>query len=160
MLVIGKVMGKRTLWTYLAAIVTGSVAFALAMDWLLPRAWFDGRLQTVGCCMEGGASWWHVAAAGVLLLLLLNALVVNRLRGRLHAHHHAPCHARTVLRVEGMNCNHCAANARKALESVEGVEKAEVDLASGTAFVEGGQPDGQKLVEALAALGFTARVEA
>ena len=160
MLVIGKVMGKRTLWTYLAAIVTGSVAFALAMDWLLPRVWFDGRLQTVGCCMEGGASWWHVAAAGVLLLLLLNALVANRLRGRLHAHHHAPCHARTVLRVEGMNCNHCAANARKALESVEGVEKAEVDLASGTAFVEGGQPDGQKLVEVLAALGFTARVEA
>ena len=74
----------------------------------------------------------------LIVMLLLNALVVNRLRGRQHAHHHAPCHARTVLRVEGMNCNHCAANARKALESVEGVEKAEVDLASGTAFVEGG----------------------
>lgn len=156
-LVIGKVMGRRTLWAYLAAIVTGAVAFALGMDWLLPREWFAERLQGGGCCGEGGGEWWHLAAGALLLLLLFNALVVNRFRGKSHAHHHhAHAHGRTVLQVKGMNCNHCASNARKALESVAGVDRAEVDLASGTAVVEGCVPDLQSLMAALEALGFSA----
>ncbi|MDE7405317.1 MAG: cadmium-translocating P-type ATPase [Clostridiales bacterium] len=44
---------------------------------------------------------------------------------------------KTVLKVEGMSCGHCSARVQKALAAVAGVTKAEVDLASGTATVEG-----------------------
>ncbi|MEI3309553.1 MAG: cation transporter [Eggerthella lenta] len=38
-----------------------------------------------------------------------------------------------TLNVEGMMCQHCVAHVKKALESVEGVEEAVVDLDAGTA---------------------------
>ncbi|MDE6029913.1 MAG: cadmium-translocating P-type ATPase [Clostridiales bacterium] len=44
---------------------------------------------------------------------------------------------KTVLKVEGMSCGHCSARVQKALAAVAGVTNAEVDLASGTATVEG-----------------------
>jgi copper chaperone CopZ len=40
------------------------------------------------------------------------------------------------LRVEGMGCEGCVAAVRQALQSVPGVARAQVDLASGTAEVE------------------------
>ena len=42
-LVIGKVLGRRTLAAYLGAIVAGAVGFGLAIDYLLPAAWDGGR---------------------------------------------------------------------------------------------------------------------
>ncbi|MDE6618429.1 MAG: cadmium-translocating P-type ATPase [Clostridiales bacterium] len=44
---------------------------------------------------------------------------------------------KTVLKVQGMSCGHCSARVQKALAAVAGVTNAEVDLASGTATVEG-----------------------
>lgn len=36
-----------------------------------------------------------------------------------------------------MRCNHCKTNIEKALMSIKGVEKVEIDLASGSVTVEG-----------------------
>lgn len=44
---------------------------------------------------------------------------------------------KTVLDIEGMTCGHCQAAVKKALEKVEGVRAAQVDLAAGRATVEG-----------------------
>jgi copper chaperone len=43
----------------------------------------------------------------------------------------------TELNIIGMTCDHCQHAVKGALESVEGVEGATVDLATGTAKVEG-----------------------
>ena len=44
---------------------------------------------------------------------------------------------KTVLKVEGMMCEHCAARVEKALSAVAGVKKVKVDLAAKTATVTG-----------------------
>lgn len=41
-----------------------------------------------------------------------------------------------VLKVTGMSCGHCVQAVTKALQSVEGVSQARVDLKGGTATVE------------------------
>ena len=46
----------------------------------------------------------------------------------------------TKLDISGMTCGHCQHAVTSALESVEGVERANVDLAGGTAEVEGNAP--------------------
>ena len=53
-----------------------------------------------------------------------------------------------------MNCNHCAANAQKAIAAVEGVEQVTVSLEDGIAYVTGEfrEEDIRKAVESL---GFT-----
>lgn len=44
--------------------------------------------------------------------------------------------ARTTLQVTGMTCNHCVMSVKNALEELEGVRSARVDLDGGTAVVD------------------------
>ena len=44
--------------------------------------------------------------------------------------------ARTTLKVTGMSCGHCVKAVTQALESVDGVRQADVDLGAGQATVE------------------------
>ena len=55
----------------------------------------------------------------------------------------------TVLKIEGMTCNHCKMSVEKALKGINGVESAEVDLAKKEAVVTGsvGYDDLAKVVE-------------
>lgn len=180
-LVIRKVLGRRTQLIYLASIIAGAVAFGLAIDHLLPREWFISSLVHTDACCHEETSLFSWICTGVLALLLVNALLVQPHLHK-HAHHqHADlchdddrchcddCHcegcgedddkdsmgasATTVLNVTGMNCNHCRAAVEKALASVEGVTAVSVDLQSGEAVVKG-QVERDTLVAAIESVGF------
>lgn len=64
----------------------------------------------------------------------------------------------THLKIEGMTCNHCVAAAKKALESVPGVEHAEVTLEPGGATVSG-DASTDLLVVAIKNAGYTATTD-
>ena len=61
--------------------------------------------------------------------------------------------------IEGMMCQHCVAHVKKALEGIEGVEEAVVDLDSNsaTAKLSADVPD-QVLVDAIVDAGYEAKV--
>ncbi len=61
-------------------------------------------------------------------------------------------------RVSAMKCEGCAANVRRALAAVAGVEGVEVDLA-GAAAVVSGEADPRAVVAALTAAGYPAEPE-
>lgn len=147
-LVIGKVLGRRTLITYLSSIIGGAIGFALLIDYVLID-WVKGgmpMLMNHDACCHDEPSFFAIGCSILLIVLLANALLFHR-----HDECHCGCNddhcccdddcddgCQTItLHIEGMRCNHCVANAKKAIESVEGVEEADVDLASGTARVEG-----------------------
>lgn len=60
-----------------------------------------------------------------------------------------------TLSVGGMSCKHCVMHVREALEGVAGVSKAEVDLASGSAVVEGELFDDAALKAAVEEAGYS-----
>ena len=62
---------------------------------------------------------------------------------------------RVLLRIGGMTCEHCVARVQKALESVDGVERAEVVLADETATVTG-SASAAALIEAVEGVGKSA----
>ncbi len=159
MLVVGRVLGRRTLVTYLASIIVGSIGFGLLIDHLLPRSWFTPTLISSSvCCGEPHTDWLGWACTAILALLLVNAFVHSRLHGPHHPHHrHSEVDAddALVLHVTGMTCSHCAANARKALLAVPGVVTAEVSHTDGTARITG-TASCDALVAALAEIGFKA----
>jgi len=63
------------------------------------------------------------------------------------------------LEVQGMTCGSCAKHVTKALQSVPGVSRVEVDLANGRARVEGDMPFGaQPLIAALASEDYPAQL--
>lgn len=73
---------------------------------------------------------------------------------------HAPT-TRVVLDVEGMHCASCVSNVRRALEASPGVVAAHVNLALKQAMVEvsAEQADPPKLLQAVAAAGYSANVQ-
>jgi hypothetical protein len=164
-LIINKVLGRKTLAIYLFSIITGAIAFALGIDYLLPSEWFTAPLAYMQeCCMEQ-PGWFSILCTVLMLLLLANALSPKKLLG---GHHHCHCHdceenaqceapiatshfSILNFKIKGMTCHHCAANAQKAIASVEGVTKATVSLNEGMAYVEGdfNAEDIRKAVESI-----------
>ena len=62
----------------------------------------------------------------------------------------------TNLNVNGMHCEKCVARVTEALEGVEGVTSAKVDLDSASAVVEGHGYDTDALIAAVQEAGFEA----
>ena len=73
-LVINKVLGRKTLVLYLIAIVTGALVFGFGIDYLLPREWFTQALVEMKACCHEETGWFEWACSGVLALLLINVL--------------------------------------------------------------------------------------
>jgi len=62
--------------------------------------------------------------------------------------------SQTILKVEGMTCNHCKMRAEKALQGVSGVESAKVDLAAKEVVVTG-DAERASLVKAIQEAGYS-----
>ncbi len=159
-LVIGKVMGKRTLLLYLLSIVSGAIFFGLCIDYLLPREWFTTPLAHLHSCSHA-PSYFNIGCTLLLTGLLANAFILKYRHKDSCTCGHCECKNEetdtpntTVLHVKGMSCNHCKANVEKAIKSVEGVEDAEVDLTSGQTVIQGFF-DKQAVVQAVESIGFT-----
>lgn len=184
-LVINKVLGRRTLLTYLASIIIGSILFGVGIDMLLPRSWFVPSMMNGGdCCHHDDSSWFSIGCTILLLVLLINALW-QRYHGHSHCHCHdngchchdenehatcscTDCHCHDhsdeaaspafTFVIKGMSCNHCRNNAIKALESLPNITHAEVDLASGHASIQG-TATVDEIANTLSCIGFEAVFE-
>ena len=64
----------------------------------------------------------------------------------------------TKLNIEGMTCQMCVQHVTKALQSTSGVSKAEVNLETKSALVEGDNFDNDRLIEAVSEAGYTAQI--
>lgn len=177
-MVIGKVLEKKTMWVYLFSIILGAVSFGLLIDLVLPTEWFTSSIQaTKDCCAESPAIF-NVICSAVLGILLIFALIMRR-------HHHCECgcddhdddcccdaeqhahehnHSNEIIenhkvmnkkqfKVDGMMCNHCRANVEKNIKALQGVENVEVDLASGIAVVDGNVSD-EDVIKAIESIGY------
>lgn len=64
----------------------------------------------------------------------------------------------TKLKIRGMSCSACVTHVTNALHSVDGVQKAEVDLHAGEAVVHHGGASGDAMVKAVTEEGYEAEV--
>lgn len=61
---------------------------------------------------------------------------------------------RKLLKIEGMSCGHCVMHVQSALEDVEGVKSAKIDLLERSAMVDGENLNDQALRAAVADAGY------
>lgn len=195
-LVINKVLGRKTLIIYVLSIVFGSIVFGIGIDQLLPREWFIPTTVVADACCEEGTSWFNIGCSILLFLLLANALWHHYRHGSScscghdHGHHHGHEHEHSCccgehhehehscccgehhdheehehdcccshdevlkFKVKGMNCSHCRSSVLGALQSLNGVEEATVDLASGMCSVTG-HAKMEDVKQAVESLGFS-----
>ncbi len=177
MLIIGKVMGRRTMLLYIATIVGGAILFGLGIDYLLPREWFTAPLAHIHA-HEHGPSYFNIGSTVLLAALLINAFIRKHRHGSAcscghdhrHHRHHDNCHysdkdghcasltSETVpslnIIIGGMMCNHCKANAERAIHAIPGVTAVDIHLASGRTIITG-ISDPALVRTAVEPLGFT-----
>ena len=156
-LVINKILGRRTLITYLLSIIIGAIGFGLVIDYALPAAWFTGAIAThgAGCCTSHGAEWWQTASSIIFAALLVVAFILrHKGTGHCDCDGHCSCKKETRYRINGMMCNHCKANVEKGLAQIEGVESVRVELAEGTAYIKGENVEPETVIAAIKSLGY------
>lgn len=167
-LVINKVLGRKTLAIYLLSIISGAIIFALGIDYLLPAEWFTAPLSRMQDCCAEQPGWFSILCTVLMILLLLNALSPKKFPGH---HHHCHCHdcddtddntqcsisdsqCSMEYDITGMNCHHCAANAQKAIAGVDGVKQVTVSLEEEKAYVSGNFKE-DDILQAIESLGFS-----
>ena len=152
---IWKVMGRRTMLIYVGTVALMALLAGVTLDYIL---------ATSGSVVEQGMGWMlpgyvKTASAVSLLLILAHAL----LRPMRNTQDSAPAadasSTQATLDIRGMTCTHCVNSVRRALLECDGVQSAQVDLRSGAATVRGSGFRRQALAEAVAKLGYSARLQ-
>ena len=154
-IILSRTQGRRATAVYIGSVVITAIAFGLIIDLLLPAHWF-----VPSAAAAAGIASCHVELSVFDTLcsaLLVGLLIYTGITQRNHKHTHIAHEMNTTFKITGMACPHCKATVEKALGKLDGAQSVSVDLANGTAVVEG-NIDPAKAVEAVELAGFDCKV--
>lgn len=157
MTVIGKVMGKKTLFSYMASIIGGALFFGILVNELLPREWFTDHMMHIH---DGHGShlipqWLAVASSILLILLIINGYVQKYLiKKKMNLAEINNDMTEKTVKVSGMTCNHCKANVHNNLSAIAGIENIEIDLESGKVKMTGEDIDLEVVKSKVESIGY------
>ncbi len=157
---IGKVLGKRSLFTYLATIIVGALGFGLIIGYVLPNQWFTRiALQHLGHSHGEGLNWWQITSGIVLMLLIINGYIQKYVHENKNSVIHIKDNTMEIktIKVEGMTCNHCKANVENNLEKLPFVNSAKVNLGEKTVTLEGDTIELEKARDTIESLGYSCK---
>jgi len=138
--VIGNVLGKKTLMSYMASIIGGAVFFGILVNELLPREWFTSQLVHIhdGHGAHLIPEWLKIGSSILLIGLLINGYLQKYLGRKIKQQDEINSDmAEKIVKVSGMTCNHCKANVENNLSNIQGIENIEIDLESGKVKMTG-----------------------
>lgn len=142
--VIGNVLGRKTLISYLVSIIGGALVFGVLVNEFLPREWFTSSLMQIhdGHGSHMLPNWLNITSAVLLIIFLINGYVQKFInRKKIVGSKTVNEMAEKIVKVNGMTCNHCKANVENNLASIEGISNIEIDLESGIVKMSGDDID-------------------
>jgi hypothetical protein len=160
--VIGKNLGKKTLFIYLTSLIVGSLVFGLVIDYFLPAGWFLPIMGT-----EGGhvhqilPGWLNVGSAIVLTLLLAYSFIkqyTDHLKSKKQMKEVSQFSMdlpTMVIGVEGMTCEHCKAKVENGLLDQSNIKNAIADTEHNTVKLYGDHLNLEELSKVIKELGYT-----
>jgi len=156
---IAKVLGKRSLLSYLSVIIAGAMGTGLLIDFVLPGHWFTQIVdQHAGHVHAGNLAWWQIASAAALIIMIINGYVQRYRKSKknktLITNNNTTMEIKTI-KVEGMTCNHCKSNVENNLQKLDSVKEARVDLVEKTVTMEGDNIEMEKARQMISELGYT-----
>ncbi len=155
--VIGKVLGRKTLLSYLFSIIGGAIIFGILVNEFLPREWFTTHIVHIHD--EHGSHllphWLKVASSILLIAFLINGYVQKYMnKTKIKEPKISNEMAEKTVRVNGMTCNHCKANVENNLAGIPGIENIEIDLVSGRVKITGEEIDLAEVKNKVESIGY------
>ena len=151
MLVIGKVLVRKTFVLYLTTLVMGAIGSGLFIDNFLPASWFDVSNFAMTAHPSGHFYYFKVICSVVLLLLFANSILLKKTRENAKEAKDSP--HMLSFKIDGMHCNNCKNNVTNAISKLTSVKKVTVNLSKGIAQVEG-TPTDEEIKTSVEAIGF------
>ena len=152
MFVVNKAFGRKATIVYLLSIICGAMGFGVLVDyWPGLREVFVSSLPCHVMHHHMAVSWFNTVCSVALLAMIIVALGAKYWKSYQIKRNKTT--SMKEFKVKGMMCAHCKANVEKGLAALPGVEKVTVDLAKGTALVEGSVPD-QLIIDCIEDLGY------
>jgi len=152
MFVVNNAFGRKATIIYLLSIIGGAIGFGVLVDYLPGmRQMFIDALPGHIMNHHMSVSWFNTMCSIALL-----GMIIVGMSAKYWKSHQIKLNKTTAMKeykVKGMMCVHCQANVEKGLASLPGVEKVTVDLAKGTALVEGTATD-QAIIDKITELGY------
>ncbi|MBN2212722.1 MAG: permease [Bacteroidales bacterium] len=160
--VIGKVMGRRTLMTYLVSIMTGALFFGLLIDYVLPREMFLNALHMTHTVHEHGLlPLWLKMSSGIILsaLIIFGYLRKTMIRHKKSKKEFTNINKPTEMKelkliVKGMTCRHCKMSVENSINAIKGIHDSTADFETGEVTVHGEYIDMKKIRDAVENAGY------
>lgn len=138
--IISKSLGKKTASIYLGMIALLSIVFGYILDWIFlsnginPMYAMQHHEHGSGMLPE----YIQIIFAVIFSLLLAGSFYRKFISKYINKKGKAKMeNSKTIIKIEGMSCNHCVMSVQKTLSAVDGVTKAEVSLNDKSAYLEG-----------------------
>lgn len=155
---IGKILGKKTVFVYLitiaiCAVVGGFILNSLGLNYEIIESISKGNILP---------GWLRHVAAVALLGVLLNAFIKSSIEKnkdeRMEEMNdiNSEFTENLKLDISGMSCSHCAANIKKSLLELKGIENAEVNFQKKEALISGNSINKDEVINTIKSLGYDA----
>jgi uncharacterized membrane protein YraQ (UPF0718 family)/copper chaperone CopZ len=145
-----RTLGLRLLGVYLATVIIMSIAFALLFESLFSQ-------QLIVAIHHHGDNLLGMISLAILILVTAWLYYDRSQQRKLKLEKFLENDMGITLNVEGMSCQHCVANVKKSLESVNGVEEATPDLDTGKVVINGDKLDNAALKQAVIDAGYNVK---
>lgn len=154
---IGKVLGRKSLISYLGTIIVGALSFGLLIDYVFPLEWFTQIAnEHLGHIHGQEIKWWQITSGIVLGALIINGYIQRHRSSKQNSNETINFNTMNTqtIKVEGMTCNHCKANVESNLEKLNFIDNAMVNLNDKTVTIEGDNIEVEKVKATIEALGY------
>ena len=123
MLVIGKVLGRKTFILYLATLVLGAISFGLIIDNFLPASWFALSNMHLATHHDGGFYYFKIACSMLLIVLFINAMLQHKKQEEnADVTTHPQAEKIACFQIHGMRCNHCKSTVTDAIAKLSSLQ--------------------------------------
>lgn len=158
---VGKVLGKRALFSYLVSIIGGAIISGIIVNEFLPREWFLSGMNhgLVHNHEEMLPAWLQVSSSIILALLIINVFLLKYWKGKKGtvptAMYTGTGLQTTTIEVKGMNCNKCKANVERNLSGLPGIKLVEVNLEKELVTISSENINLERIKDTVEGLGYT-----
>ena len=149
-------LGKKITVTYILVISLTAIAFGLLLDQIFIN--YDINVHSAMSHAHNHNEIISIELKWVIgtifFILILASLYRKFIKGKFKKK--GLVMESTTIKIEGMTCNHCVMNVKKAIMGVNGVTEAEVNLSRGEAYIKG-DFDRSELAQAVKDVGYVVK---